>query len=205
MLNQILATDKKAKERHLEDQLDTLCLRFEEVGRESLILLAASPSKEVNRIIITCKLAKAMADRGKKVLLVDANFSAPLLHKCFRMDSSNGLAELLVSGTAQHVYQETSIEGLTVLSAGTEGAIAGRRLNRNCGIEFQAWRERYDLVLIQAPPAKISWPLSLVTKACDGIVFLVKEKKDKKADIKELADYYHRAGKKVLGVIYQKL
>ena len=144
-----------------------------------------------------------MADRGKNVLLVDSDFECPTIHEWFRMPSQTGLADLLLRGIpSEQLTRQTGVEGLSLLAAGSEGEVAGRRLSKNYEKELTKWRTMYDLVLIQTPPH--SPPLSILLTTCDGAILMVKEKKDKVEEIKHIAEAYKKADKPIVGVIYQK-
>lgn len=192
------------KKNIMDEQLDMICMRLENDEQNAQVIMVASPSAERSRVIVTCNLAKALAHRGKKVLLIDANFEDPFLHKWFRTKSELGLSEFLITGNAAQLYEKTEVEGLMVIPAGKESGLAGRRLSENYKEEFENWKKEYDLVIFQAPPAKSSSPLSIITKACDSVIVIVKENKDKKQAIKALIEDYRKVGKKIIGLIYQK-
>ncbi len=196
---------KQKRGNQLDEQMDILCMRIEEgIAKEPVMLMVSYAGKEDSRAIITCKLASLLANRGKKVLLVDTNFENPSLHEWFRTNSLYGFSDLLIDGPSQQMYKETMIEGFTFLPAGSKKDVIGRRLEPNYEKELLKWKKVYDIVLFQAPSAQVSNPPSFVTKACEGVIFLVKERKDKKKDITKLAEHYMKLGKYVAGVIYQK-
>lgn len=205
MPNQTLVTEPIPKDKQFDSQMDTLCAKIEQMlMRQSNILLISAPGKERSRSIVTSEVAKAMADRGKNVLLVDSDFEYPTLHEWFRMPSQTGLADLLLRGIpSEQLTRRTGVEGLSLLAAGSEEKVVGRRLSRSYEREFIKWRTMYDLVLIQTPPH--SPPLSILLNTSDGALLMVKEKKDKMEEMKHLAELYKKANKPIVGVIYQKL
>jgi Mrp family chromosome partitioning ATPase len=199
-----MRSGSNVKENLLDEQLDTLCLRIEDfLAKQSLMLMVTSPSKEESRLTITCELAKALAVRGKKVLLVDANFNSRSSHRWFQSLPSSGLVDLLLNGNTAQLYRESPVKGLTIIPAGSDNRIAGKSLANEYMEEFNNWKMTYDIILFQVPPAHVSSPLSAITKACDGVIFLVKGHFDKKKDIKKLSEVYQKIGKPVTGVIYQ--
>lgn len=59
------------------------------------LLLITSPTAGDGKSLVAANLAMAMAEAGRKVILIDANFRRPTLHEIFGIANTNGLAELL--------------------------------------------------------------------------------------------------------------
>lgn len=120
-------------------------------------------------------LAIALAQSGKKVLLVDADFRDPMLHTIFGSRQHNGLSTLLSGQTdaIEKAIQTTSVSGLWVLSSGPAPRNSTDLLNTPALPELlEELADKYDHVLIDAPPV-IGQPDARILAACCDLTVLV--------------------------------
>ncbi|NIR48996.1 AAA family ATPase [candidate division KSB1 bacterium] len=82
-------------------------LQFHGVGQNFKTLLFTSIGPEEGKSTTISNVAIALANLGKRVLLVDADMRKPVLHSLFGLDREPGLSELLVNHSAMD--QELSI------------------------------------------------------------------------------------------------
>lgn len=120
-------------------------------------------------------LAIALAQSGKKVLLVDADFRDPMLHTIFGSRQHNGLSSVLSGQTAaiEKGIQATSVSGLWVLSSGPAPRSSTELLNTPALPELlDQLADKYDHVLIDTPPV-IGQPDARIIAACCDLTILV--------------------------------
>lgn len=90
-------------------------------GKPVRSLAVVSSAPQEGRSLTAVNLAVAMAQTGKRVLLIDADLRKPALHRFFRRTNTRGLTTALLrhggDQLADHVTQ-TDIDQLTLLSAG---------------------------------------------------------------------------------------
>src|SRR5258708_32423459 len=71
-------------------------LMREPAGREKpRMILVTSPGPAEGKTTIASNLAMALAETGRKVLLIDADFRRPRLHKIFALSNGQGFIDLL--------------------------------------------------------------------------------------------------------------
>ena len=63
-------------------------------------LAVTSPLPQEGKTTTTCNLAVALAQAGKRVLIIDADLRKPRLHKVFRVKNLNGLTKYLTADLA---------------------------------------------------------------------------------------------------------
>jgi capsular exopolysaccharide synthesis family protein len=146
-------------------------------GGRVLVFTSAGPADGKTSVVSNIAIAAAAA--GKKVLLVDADLRRPRIHDIFGLKNDAGLAELLRSGADfkrwPEIAQHTKMAGLTVITAGKPG--------RGAGILFYSpdfptlltkWRELYDLVLLDTPPALPITDARVIGILADGVVLVTR-------------------------------
>jgi polysaccharide biosynthesis transport protein len=147
------------------------------VGGRLLVFTSAGPAD--GKTSVVSNLAIAAAAIGKKVLLVDADLRRPRMHDLFGLKNEMGLADLLRTETAwagwPALTQPTKMEGLNVITAGEP--------RQGAGILFYSpgfpklltkWREEYDLVLLDSPPALPITDARVMGFLSDGVVLVTR-------------------------------
>lgn len=121
---------------------------------------------------LACQLAISLARAGRKTLLIDSDLRRSSVHGRFDLAQAPGLAEVLRGQEKMpQTIQETSIPGLSVLSAGKgDGRAVQAMPERMAGILEEA-KQTYDFVLIDsAPVLSVADPL-LIGQHVDGVIF----------------------------------
>jgi Mrp family chromosome partitioning ATPase len=86
-------------------------------GARSLALLSPSRGEGTSTCVIN--LARALADRGLNVLVIDANVQNPALHSMLGANQAPGLAEVLAGEVAcASATQVTSLPHVMLMSTG---------------------------------------------------------------------------------------
>lgn len=127
-------------------------------GKKVLLVSSAIPGE--GKSSISVNLAVSLAQKGKKVLLVDCDLRNPsvvniLSTKRHPLNSKVSLAEYIKgTATVRDAVQNTEINGLFVISGGTGGkADNSALLSRNrMAYLIQASRNLYDYVILDTPP-----------------------------------------------------
>lgn len=117
-------------------------------------ILVTSPERGEGKSTLVSNLGIAIAQSGKRTLVLDADFRAPRQRDIFQLEDGAGLAEVL-QGTAQleDVVRPTHVEGLDVLPCGEMPGDPSELLHSPQVVELlQTLETRYDQVLIDSAP-----------------------------------------------------
>ncbi|MBW4550061.1 MAG: polysaccharide biosynthesis tyrosine autokinase [Aphanocapsa sp. GSE-SYN-MK-11-07L] len=91
-----------------------------ETGEGKVFMLVSSISREGKTTLIS-RLGIALTELGKKVLIIDADFYSPSIHRIFGISNANGLTTVLQNVQPwQHVVQTISVSGQTINLASVE-------------------------------------------------------------------------------------
>ena len=95
-------------------------LHFGAVDRPVSTLMVTSPGPKEGKSLVAANLAVAMAQSGKRVILVDADLWRPTQHHIFERDNAGGLTTVLLQSDANPpvALQPGPVENLSLLLSG---------------------------------------------------------------------------------------
>ncbi|AGZ40630.1 polysaccharide biosynthesis tyrosine autokinase [Actinoplanes friuliensis] len=174
--------------------------------RGTSLLLTGSHEKE-GTTAVACGLAIAMAETGARVVLVDANLRTPGVGRYLSLDTSRGLADVL-AGTARvpDVLQDSLDGRLTVLPSGDHAPDPGEILaSPTLGATLRNLTERFDIVLVDAPPLHGVADAAVLSKVTDSALLVVRANHTRTADVQRSTDLLERVGARLSGAVLNAL
>jgi polysaccharide biosynthesis transport protein len=174
-----------------------------------LLLIAADPSVSCGQVV--AELGVALAESGRRVLLLASDLRGSVLPQVFDISDSVGLSELLIKGgdagllarrplrAAGAVLPARVGERLAVLPRGRRAMDALPGLDSPAMLDLlRLQRDAYDFVLLDAPPATATDVLSLAPHA-DGVIVLAREAHTKGKAVEALRNRLDLLGARVIG------
>jgi capsular exopolysaccharide synthesis family protein len=148
-----------------------------------------------------------MAQSGKRVLLVDADFRKPSLHKKFGISNKTGLSLVLSREVPlAEAIQETGIAGLWILPCGSLPPNPAELLTSPQFKEnLDHLREQYDFVLVDTPPLLAVTDPSVVAPRVDGIILTIRVSKNGRPQAERAKEILGTLGANILGVVVNGL
>lgn len=175
-------------------------------NNEQVIMITSSVPAE-GKTTTASDLARAFAQMGKKVLLLDADFKNPKIHQLFGTPVSPGLLEGFSDpDKLNSMIYPTNFKRVWV-------APAGRKiLNTSLTVDILISeflnsfvlksKKVFDIILIKAPPVLSASEASVIEKVCERILFVVESGLHKKQviqlAIEKLFPYELKIKKEVL-------
>ncbi|NUP07096.1 MAG: polysaccharide biosynthesis tyrosine autokinase [Polyangiaceae bacterium] len=140
----------------------------------TLLVTSAGPAE--GKTTVACCVATAMAQAGKRVLLIDADLRRPRVHRIFGgRGMSQGLTSALLDENAIDVSIETEVPNLRVLPAGPLPPNPSELLQSE---RFKAYlrkmSERYDQVILDSPPIVAVTDAVILSTTVDATVLVVR-------------------------------
>ncbi len=129
-------------------------LQFASKGQTLKSLAITSAAQGEGKSTTTADLAIALAQGGKRVLLVDADLRRPVVHKFFERAIAPGLSEVLQGNAeSEESLRDTPIPNLTIVTAGSAVKNPSDLLASAELAELsRTWAEQFDHVLYDVPP-----------------------------------------------------
>jgi capsular exopolysaccharide synthesis family protein len=150
------------------------------------------------------QLALTAASNGRKVMLIDANFDAPDLHRVFETDLEPGLSEWLQQGRS--VTRQVAVPNgkFMLVTAGAPPA-------ENWEVYVEQMREflhyaaeNFDFVFVDLPPLSGPSDALPLTQLLDGVLLVVQAERVRRPVAKRCVTRLVRAGARPLGAVLNK-
>jgi capsular exopolysaccharide synthesis family protein len=170
---------------------------------------------ELQALVITSTLAKrrstavvnlsaAVAEAGRTVLVIGADFRNPRLHEQFGVGNAIGLTSVVRGQMSldQAVRPVPGLDGVYLLPSGPQVTNPGELLSSD-GMEelLHDAREWADAVIIDAPPVLTAADASVLGTLADGVVLVMSTGQTQRQQAVEAKDQLVAAGAQVLGVV----
>lgn len=179
----------------------TLLKRLQQSGHKSLAVVAGMPGSGGTSVVVN--LAHAIAAAEQRVLLIDANFRRPTLHRILGVPEAPGLAEVLDgSAQLQDALRKTDDDRIDMLPAGS----ADHRRFEGLGTEsfsqlLRAAANAYDVILIDVAPAVVAGDAVAVANRCDASLLVVRAMGEKRGLVARLRNELSECRAEFTGVI----
>jgi protein-tyrosine kinase len=144
------------------------------------------------------------ASYGRRVLLIDADLRRPSIQALSQMPDAPGLSDALKVSGDQKLSVVPLTENLVLLPAGRAvsdpmGALTSSRMQRI----LEEAAERFDWVIVDAPPIGPVADASLLAQRVDGIVFVVRAGRTPYPAVQKAVETLGR--ERILGVVLNGL
>lgn len=140
-------------------------------------ILITSPGSREGKSTTISNLAVLYAKAGKKTLLLDADLRKPVQHRIFRVKQEPGLVHYLLDMNINlnYLIQPTYIGNLSILTSGAIPPNPAELLGTEKMISLlNQLEEKWDVVLIDTPPILVVTDASLLAKAVDNMILVIK-------------------------------
>jgi len=178
-------------------------LQFLGMDKPIKTIAFTSTGPEEGKSTVLANLAVAMAQTGKRVLVVDADLRLPVQHKIFTRLNTVGLTNVLVENASlEECIKKTNCEGVYLLSAGPVPPNPAELLDSGrmkCLMKKLA--EMFDCVLTDAPPVLVVTDAVLLSRQVDGVIMVAVAGRTRIDRAKTAKESLTRAGARVLGVV----
>lgn len=118
------------------------------------VILITSAEPQAGKTTTVSNLGISLAQKGNKIILVDADLRKPQLHRIFNLEKHQGLSEYLADGAnIDSIIKDTEIENLKVITSGKIPRNPAELIGCAKIKDFiQDLREKFDFVIFDSPP-----------------------------------------------------
>jgi succinoglycan biosynthesis transport protein ExoP len=177
-------------------------------GEGPRVIVFTSPCPGDGKTTVACNLSIAMAEIGRKVLLIEGDLRRPRLHKVFGMGNSWGLSDVLWADypletvPMSHLARESEVSGLCLLPGGSCGVTPWNlfyspRMSRL----LKRLRTEFDMIMIDAPPMIHLADARVLGRLADGVILVVRAGQTTTESALFASQRFAEDGTRVLGTV----
>ncbi|WP_379547118.1 GumC family protein [Qipengyuania sp. DSG2-2] len=152
-------------------------------------------------------VAKYLARRGKRVLIVDADLRRPQMHRLVDSQNEVGLSDLLAgqTDTSSIVHSATEFNGLSYVTAGPippdpVDLLSSARLKA----AIAEWREQFDHVIVDGPPVLGLSDALIISSNVDATVFALESGAWRPGQVKDMLRRLSNHANQLVGIVMTK-
>jgi succinoglycan biosynthesis transport protein ExoP len=179
-------------------------IQFLGIERETKVVQITSSTSGEGKTTTVANLAVALADAGKRVIVVDCDLRRPRIHTFFGLDHQLGITSVLLGDTAlaDAVRPAPGESRLAVLSSGPippnpSELLALRRFSEL----IDAFKDESDYVLIDSPPVLPVADARVISAVADVTFLVVTAERTSIADVQRSVEILHQVDAPLLGTI----
>jgi len=152
-----------------------LCSLRDKMSLKSVLITSALPAE--GKSFTAANLAHVMAlQKGQRALLIDADLRGPQLHSLLGTSAGPGLSDYLQERSDEFsILQRGASENLFFIPSGTAienpAELVG---NGRLKLLLDRLQPLFDWIILDSPPAVSVSDASVLAKACDGVLLIVR-------------------------------
>jgi capsular exopolysaccharide synthesis family protein len=171
------------------------------------LLLVTSAIPGEGKSTVAANLSAAIAQNGRKVLLVDGNMQAPTLDRRYRLANNLGLSNVLKEETRlEDAVQESMIPNMQLLTAGFANGNSAELLHSEEIADLTArLLHYYDVIVFDMPALLASTDAAVLAPYMNGVLWVI----DTDRVDQKVADFAREqlegVGAEILGVVANRV
>ncbi|UUI72741.1 polysaccharide biosynthesis tyrosine autokinase [Cellulomonas xiejunii] len=178
-------------------------LQYLETGHPLRTVVVTSAMAGEGKTSTSVNLASAVAEKGVRVLLVDADLRKPAIADALGLEGGAGLTTVLIGrARLDDVVQTWGMPNLHVLTAGDRPPNPSQLLDSPAMQRLlEDAAQAYDLVVIDAPPVLPVVDAALVARRSDGVLLVTRLRSTRRQHLRGALAALERVGATCLGVV----
>lgn len=195
------------------EAFNTLSTNLSFAGENIKKIMITSCHASEGKSYLSINLARALAQRGKRVALVDADLRRSMINSTygvrFEHDKSggSGLSHFLAGmvGMDEVVYQ-TDITNMLMVPVGREvpnplALLSGRHFEEL----LDTLTKMVDYVIVDAPPVGVVIDAAEIAKVCDGTIIAVHYNDVRRQELLDVKQQIEQSGCPILGTVLNQV
>lgn len=174
-------------------------------GHEPKVVLLTSATPAEGKTTVSANLACVLAQRGVRVLLIDADLRRPTVHHRFGLNGKQGLTSVLTGNASLEdaVQMIPELPTLDVLVSGPVPPFPTEMLGSDTMKRvLEEARGIYTHIVMDSPPLLSVTDSVVLAREADAVVMIVRQGKSSKHAVRRARDLLLRAGTRVTGIAF---
>lgn len=143
------------------------------------VLVISSPNASEGKTTVISNLAIALAETGRKVVVIDCDFRRPRLHEVFDVANTWGVSDLVADSVPvesidiNFLVRNTKVPGLSIIPSGPAPSQLTQLLHSSQMVALiSRLRKEFDFVLIDSPPSLKFSDARVLARSADAAVLV---------------------------------
>jgi polysaccharide biosynthesis transport protein len=179
-------------------------LLLSNLGAPPKVIMITSALPQEGKTTTSINCAVVLAQKGIRVLLIDADLRRPSIHKTLGMGPRSGLSNVLTGSATlkQTITRSPVLPNLSVLPAGTPPPNPAELLaSTNMRDVLEELRGQYDHIVVDTPPTLSVTDAVVLSPRADAIVLVIRSGQTTKQALRRCRDILVQVNAKVSGVL----
>ncbi len=179
-------------------------LLLSNLGSPPKVIMVTSALPQEGKTTTSINCAVVLAQKGVRVLLIDADLRRPSIHKTLGMGPRSGLSNVLTGSNTleQTITRSTILPNLFILPAGTPPPNPAELLaSANMRDVLAKLREQYDHIVVDTPPSLSVTDAVVLSPRADAVVLVIRSGQTTKQALRRSRDILAQVNAKVVGVL----
>jgi non-specific protein-tyrosine kinase len=178
-------------------------LQFVDIDHPPRTVVITSAIPGEGKSTTACNLAITLAQAGIRVALVEGDLRRPKVADYLGVEGSVGLTSVLIGrATLDEALQGWGRGGMAVLASGPVPPNPSELLGSGHMVALlRQLQQRFDVVIIDAPPLLPVTDAAVLTRICDGAVLVVRFGKTKREQVEQAVEALRTVDARMLGSV----
>ena len=177
--------------------------------RPPQVLLVTSSQPDEGKTVTALNLASTMAQKGERVLLIDADMRRPGVSTILNASERQGLSGIL-TGAYEYspglLFRSEWLGSLSILAGGTPPPNPAELLcSARMGDLLSRLRTDFEHIILDSPPVLPTTDPTILSAAVDGVIMVVECEMTTRAALARACKILEHAGGKIIGTVLNKV
>lgn len=167
---------------------------------KTLVITSAEPGE--GKSTVSGNLSFALAQSGKKVVLIDCDLRKPSIHKKFKISNLTGLTNYLIHKNDLDKVIQNIEKNFDLITSGpippNPAEVVGSKSMEDL---IKKLEENYDYIILDTPPVRAVTDAAILAGKADGTVLVIKADQTKKASLVQGYKELQKVKANVLGTV----
>src|SRR5579864_8442127 len=177
-------------------------------GAPPKVILVTSAMPQEGKTTISANSALVLAQRGSRVLLVDADLRRPGVEKLFGVRAHGGLSTLISgsSNVEDVILPSSEVPNLWILPAGPIPPQPTELLGSTVMKDYiSRWRNEFDHIIIDTPPCLSVTDAVLLSPEADRVILVARSGQTTRPALRRACDLLLQVNARVMGIVLNAL
>jgi polysaccharide biosynthesis transport protein len=171
------------------------------------VIVVASPHPREGNSTIAVNLAIALAQDGRRTVILDCDLRKPRLHEVFQTENTHGLTTCLNDNISmEEILKPTEVENLFFIPAGPVPLNSSELLNSQSFKNLlQYLRRDFQHLIIDTPPTLGFADARVVALQSDGVLLVAKHQSTSRKAGRLARQHFSQVNARILGMVLNQV